>query len=88
MTEEEAKTRWCPFIRFTDETDGTYGVSNRGDVCDRSHNQEARDLSRCISSACMAWRWQRDAHYANAGAHLTHYSTSKTEGFCGLAGKP
>lgn len=83
MTEDEAKTKWCPLIRFTDETENTYAVTNRGDVCDRTRNQEARDLSRCIGFACMAWR------EAEIVTRPDPYTTVKTPGgYCGLAGTP
>ena len=97
MTEEEAKTKWCPFVRFTDETDGTYAVTNRGDVCDRSHNQNARDLSRCIGSDCMAWRFEMRICDKKTGKPIplgqsylkgTAELRPTTNGFCGLAGKP
>ena len=56
-TEEEAKTKWCPFgrgmIRATSREETATGF-NRG------HNAEARmeiPLTYCIGSKCMAWQW-------------------------------
>ena len=50
MTEEEAKTKWCPFVRQAQN--GTIWSSNRwGD----SRNPQP---CRCIASECMAWRWR------------------------------
>jgi hypothetical protein len=78
MTEEEAKTKWCPHVRFLD-----LGIED-----DQPCNRHADDINgkeagynpkyaRCIGSACMMWRWK--AHYAEE---------SLSNGFCGLAGKP
>lgn len=33
-------------------------------------------LTMCVGSACMMWRWRNDTGEA------------RTEGYCGLAGKP
>ena len=47
MTEEEAKTKWCPQARQSSDSIYTY---NRGDDGTGSHS------CRCLGSACMAWR--------------------------------
>lgn len=46
MTEEEAKTKWCPMVRW-------YGNANQyEDVFDnRGYN------CTCVASGCMMWRW-------------------------------
>ena len=73
MTEEEAKTKWCPFARAqTADTDAAPAVNRtlRGGI----------DLGcHCIGSACMAWRWDDD---------LLPKPNSLSQGHCGLAGKP
>lgn len=48
MTEEEAKTKWCPFGRV--EGPFVYGnpTVNRGEA--------EKSWTFCIASACMAWR--------------------------------
>lgn len=82
MTEDEAKTKWCPYIALTlmSDDDRNYHVTNRfEDVrSDRSTN--------CIASACMAWRETFRAHDipGNTGDPIL----VPTGGFCGLAGKP
>lgn len=45
MTEDEAKTKWCPFARVmvTADSDGADG-GLRGPIA--------------VGSACMAWRWK------------------------------
>ena len=99
MTEDEAKTKWCPF----------------SDVADATPAQAIVPATRCIGSACMAWRWQPlladdafVAAVAKAANTLGDKSPSHTKavkhvrenraeyglptkpflGFCGLASKP
>lgn len=73
MTEDEAKTKWCPFARVLSSLQ--HGIGNR-DVRGGSYSPGAL----CIASACMAWRWDVEGATANE----THYSS--THGYCGLAG--
>jgi hypothetical protein len=72
MTEDEAKTKWCPFARVASPSAITpkgslveqwIGVAgaNRGALSDRVVVHTDGDASnpasaRCIGSACMAWR--------------------------------
>lgn len=44
MTEDEAKTKWCPFARDS-ETAGNRSILTPDDI-----------RFPCIASACMAWR--------------------------------
>lgn len=50
MTEEEAKTKWCPHVRVI-------GIDEEGPG--NSWNcEEVKPMgSSCIASGCMAWRW-------------------------------
>jgi hypothetical protein len=53
MTEDEAKTKWCPFARVYDES----AAANR--ACIEASPIEEEDLqnkTRCLASGCMAWR--------------------------------
>ena len=50
MTEEEAKTKWCPFAMFAD---AAWGPHNRA----TKHDKAVTDGVLCIGSGCMAWRW-------------------------------
>ena len=75
MTEEEAKTKWCPHVRVTTLDEKI--ASNRG--------RYVRDDidTNCIGSACMMWR-QIDLSRVPMD-ELHKYS--KGDGYCGLAGK-
>jgi hypothetical protein len=62
MTEEEAKTRWCPFARCipatTTETSATFNTGLPS--FNRYQSEGVQRLpggAGCIGSACMAWRW-------------------------------
>ena len=66
MTEDEAKTKWCPFVRVrgnSDENDP--GSWNRLDATNAKNDtlefRVGADMTivRCIGSACMAWRWEK-----------------------------
>lgn len=87
-TEEQARSKWCPFSRTLD-TDvhplhGAVGASvNRepGDY-DRHGNETVvtSGRHRCIASECMAWRFYTPKDW-------TDMSDPK-KGFCGLSGAP
>lgn len=58
MTEEEAKTKWCPFARViagTIETPLTQAAFNRVSVGSAQHM--TLHASKCLGADCMAWRW-------------------------------
>lgn len=80
MTEDKAKTKWCPFSRPSVIYGGVRVISARHD-----QNPDPNTMNRnCIGSACMAWRWEEERKSANE----TRRILSQTEGYCGLAGKP
>ncbi|WP_133255487.1 hypothetical protein [Phenylobacterium soli] len=102
MTQEEAKTKWCPHARPAGwEDPGGFNRDRDGGAC---------ITSKCIASACMAWRWseaKRTAAFLDAvQAHMKasgkpNFATAtqavyaergrefeRTEGYCGLAGAP
>lgn len=65
MTEDEAKTKWCPFARMkmADRMQGNSPVCvepqttfNRIAVNGRAEPMLASQ-SLCLGSQCMAWRW-------------------------------
>lgn len=73
MTEDEAKTKWCPFVRAV-LPGTTLPAGNRGVGPDGTEGVKG---ARCIASACMAWRWDERTDYAPV-----------RQGYCGLAGSP
>jgi len=86
MTEEEAKTKWCPFAR-TVQTDGTASSMPRNRIGNQDTMTTDADRllgMQCIGSASMAWRWQ-EAYPRQAEDTFANRST--TQGFCGLSGK-
>ena len=62
MTEDDAKTKWCPFARVVVGEIKTGGYQQPLGL--PSHNRVALGQATvsppaalCIGSACMAWRW-------------------------------
>lgn len=94
MTEDEAKTKWCPFARVLAERENI--AANRGSF-DGSH-------ANCIGSACMAFRhtrlgtilkntetgeersWLIDTTRTPPGWVIDRQEPDDC--YCGLAGKP
>ena len=79
MTEEEAKTKWCPHVRSIDTQ---IGPDDGGPCNSHMEGEDLKDgrnpiYARCIGSACMAWRFVDE---------VINLPTSP--GYCGLAGKP
>ena len=72
MTEEEAKTKWCPMVRSFAENDSGVCATNQDDA-DGITDDGTTDIERalCKGSQCMMWR-----------------QNSTINGYCGLAGKP
>lgn len=83
MTEQDAKTKWCPLYRVA--TSGgdtsTFEMDNR--PVEHAEDAEQRwrptgefhPVARCVGSRCMAWRWVMPV-------------VGDSRGYCGLAGKP
>ena len=53
LTEDEARTKWCPAFRISYGGEGSDPHDNRGDTPGNN--------GRCIASRCMAWRWSGEA---------------------------
>ena len=58
MTEDQARTKWCPMARVvvTHESGAQFGPMNRTESCGDDKFMKPMG-SFCIASACMAWRW-------------------------------
>jgi hypothetical protein len=62
MTEDEAKTKWCPFVRQI----GTLRNSQSNEVFATGSQNRGHQMGgalhncMCIGSGCMAWRWNKD----------------------------
>lgn len=86
MTEDEAKTKWCPMARVSSDSDSAWNRVGRFSL-DGSH-------PLCIGSACMMWRWAVETQYfpkenPDGSVEMNWIRDhSKTYGYCGLAGKP
>lgn len=92
LTEEDAKTKWCPFARvIAGAIEGKGGTVsppyNRFAALETGSHPNPVD-ARCIASECMAWRWSKfNQSNLNLPKELTPPPPRPDEGFCGLAGK-
>lgn len=83
MTEDEAKTKWCPHAvaSHTNPRELTKYDRDGNDI------PEPRFRHNCIGSACMAWRWH--PNWGNSPENPDAcIELPPIEGFCGLAGRP
>ncbi len=101
MTEEEAKTKWCPMANVTvQSTEGKKGWPLGNRVRPDGNPANIGECFRCIGSACMMWRqgikrnpdWQpRHQMIAYSPTHLDDepdpYVMDSERGYCGIAGR-
>lgn len=78
MTEDEAKTIWCPMVRHAEAAAGEYH--------EREEFVATNRLATCCGSRCMMWRWSYLAEVIGDTGIATLKETE--HGYCGLAGKP
>lgn len=78
MTEDQAKTKWCPMIR----TGMVAGMAVNHHVDTRPDGDGVYHNTRCIASECMMWRWNLEPAKEEI---LAIYVESTTDGRCGLA---
>lgn len=74
--EDEARTKWCPFVRVITFHGGEVVTANRN-----IGSSDPLAKSICIASGCMAWRWKRE-DYSCGGRP----KDAIDKGYCGLAG--
>ena len=100
MTEDEAKTKWCPFVRAHSEA-GSY---NRASTKQSEDGVEDWGHNKCVASSCMAWRGVpqvlgrvRVRVKGDGGSTIVSLAAAKKfnwqiipddTGYCGLAGAP
>ena len=80
MTEDVAKTKWCPMIR---EELSCKGSINRWDGEAYEYGEEFS----CIASSCMMWRWTITPEVQRANNSQNPCGSIVADGYCGLAGK-
>ena len=71
MTEEEARTKWCPMARQTVDSEGNFYTTTGTGLSGFQH---------CIGSDCMMWRLK-------AFSTLDINGKPSGNGFCGLGEK-
>lgn len=78
MTEEVAKTKWCPFAKTI-----SYGHADAPLPAPQDFADDRRFDAPCIASDCMAWRFaQTNVDDGNGGTK----PSGDTHGYCGAAG--
>jgi hypothetical protein len=70
ISEKEARTKWCPFVRFQYSDHVACHAVNRNFMTPQPDTKQDQitAAARCIASDCMMWR-----------------SMDGTLGFCGLS---
>lgn len=87
MTEEQARSKWCPMVRQSTDSFPTYNRLEDGTV---------PESCLCVSSDCMAWRWFDHDHSERQEAvqgmndilRDIQSITGTRRGYCGAFGKP
>lgn len=81
MTEDEAKTKWCPFIQVTWQG-GLLATNRDGFIIDIDED------GKCIASECMAWRWaltEKELKELREEFPDGSFDNDCADGYCGLA---
>ncbi|MFK4765151.1 hypothetical protein ACI3L3_10295 [Desulfobaculum sp. SPO524] len=87
LTEDQAKTKWCPFTRCAETRDDELeGPFNR--YHSASEQAHITEQALCIGHKCMAWRWTPFALDMINAADDPNTVRKDARGYCGLAGSP
>lgn len=77
MTEDEAKTKWCPMVKYD------LGRAVNRDACYDNAG------THCIGSACMMWQSRSKFNPIIGDDGMPTINVTVTyDYYCGLAGKP
>ena len=78
MTEDEARTKWCPQMQIC-INDGKF-ATNRGHVL---KDGELTSL-KCIASDCMMWTMREEVTYEPSSSSNVKQKVTRFTGGCGL----
>ena len=92
LTEEQARTKWCPAARF-----GEVFGPDQGTAAALAYNRSGVNKEmviprtcRCIASECMMWQWANDENgeplYNKKSLGGGHFDNAPM-GYCGLTSK-
>ncbi len=85
LTEEQARAKWCPWVRHVNAEMQACGNSMPFSDGVRGMGPTAN----CIASKCMAWRWGWEQEQLPPERITKEYAqlVPSDHGYCGLAGK-
>ena len=63
-TEEEARMKWCPMVRYDGDDGGTF---NRGVIDPLNKRKDGSYVCNCIASECMWWKQSLDGERGCCG---------------------
>jgi len=86
MTEEEAKSKWCPMVRVS-IGEGMIVVNGPHKIIKDDMGIARKVNTECLGSACMMFRWDVTPSQA-AQRNALGNADAFADGYCGLAGKP
>ena len=83
MTEDEAKTKWCPFSRVVASVSADAAANRWPDTGGAWLDAKGQPHPFCVASECMAWRAQ-----PQRWEYTEREKLAPVQGYCGLAGNP